>query len=340
MARRHARRRAPKGPWWQRFGDARLDALQAQALAQSPTLALANARLAQARAVVAATSAGQWPAVNLERARRCASASRPTGRSATTPRRTSRRFRTTESCRSRSTTSSISPAASSGPSKALSQRRAGGRRLREHPPPARHRPRDRLLQPARHRHRARCAGALDRPAAPLARLRPLPARPRRRLGARRRPAAGAARHTLTQLDVLRRQRGAVRARGRDADGNAGAVVRPRARHPRADAAGGAARRPFRRPGAPARRRFGRARDGRRQRADRRRHGGVLPEHHAHPNLGYDSRTLAKLFSAPSRCGGRRAAHAAAVRSAGRLDANVDSRAPATTPPSPTTAASC
>ena len=45
---------APKGPWWQRFGDARLDALQADALAQSPTLALANARLAQARAVVAA----------------------------------------------------------------------------------------------------------------------------------------------------------------------------------------------------------------------------------------------------------------------------------------------
>ena len=30
---------APKGPWWQRFGDARLDALQRQALTQSPTLA-------------------------------------------------------------------------------------------------------------------------------------------------------------------------------------------------------------------------------------------------------------------------------------------------------------
>jgi NodT family efflux transporter outer membrane factor (OMF) lipoprotein len=56
---------APKGTWWQRFGDARLDALQAQALAQSPTLALANARLAQARAVVAATSAGLWPSVSL-----------------------------------------------------------------------------------------------------------------------------------------------------------------------------------------------------------------------------------------------------------------------------------
>ena len=56
---------APKGPWWQRFGDARLDALQAQALAQSPTLALASARLAQARAVVSATSAGLLPSVNL-----------------------------------------------------------------------------------------------------------------------------------------------------------------------------------------------------------------------------------------------------------------------------------
>jgi NodT family efflux transporter outer membrane factor (OMF) lipoprotein len=56
---------APKGPWWQRFGDARLDALQAQALAQSPTLALASARLAQARAVVASTSAGLWPSASL-----------------------------------------------------------------------------------------------------------------------------------------------------------------------------------------------------------------------------------------------------------------------------------
>ena len=56
---------APKGPWWQRFGDARLDALQAEALAQSPTLALASARLAQSRAVVAATSAGLLPSVNL-----------------------------------------------------------------------------------------------------------------------------------------------------------------------------------------------------------------------------------------------------------------------------------
>jgi NodT family efflux transporter outer membrane factor (OMF) lipoprotein len=70
---------APKGPWWQRFGDPRLDALQAQALAQSPTLALAGARLAQARAVVAGTSAGLLPNVSLNAraARQRISANRP-----------------------------------------------------------------------------------------------------------------------------------------------------------------------------------------------------------------------------------------------------------------------
>ena len=69
----------PKGPWWQRFGDARLDALQAQALAQSPTLVIASARLAQARAVVAASEAGQLPSASLAArvARQRISANRP-----------------------------------------------------------------------------------------------------------------------------------------------------------------------------------------------------------------------------------------------------------------------
>ena len=72
----------PKGPWWQRFGDRRLDALQQQALAQSPTLALASARLQQARAVVSATSAGLLPNVsaNLRVARQRSSANRPLSR--------------------------------------------------------------------------------------------------------------------------------------------------------------------------------------------------------------------------------------------------------------------
>jgi NodT family efflux transporter outer membrane factor (OMF) lipoprotein len=70
---------APKGPWWQRFGDPQLDALEQTALAQSPTLEAANARLAQARALAAAASAGVYPQLNLgtRAARQKISANRP-----------------------------------------------------------------------------------------------------------------------------------------------------------------------------------------------------------------------------------------------------------------------
>jgi NodT family efflux transporter outer membrane factor (OMF) lipoprotein len=70
---------APKGPWWQRFQDPTLDALERQALASSPTLAVAAARLAQARAVVGATSAALLPQINLgtRAARSRISANRP-----------------------------------------------------------------------------------------------------------------------------------------------------------------------------------------------------------------------------------------------------------------------
>jgi len=54
-----------KGPWWQAFGDAQLDALERRAMADSPTLAIASARLAQARATVTATSAGLFPSLAL-----------------------------------------------------------------------------------------------------------------------------------------------------------------------------------------------------------------------------------------------------------------------------------
>ncbi|CAN5756280.1 efflux transporter outer membrane subunit [soil metagenome] len=50
-----------KGRWWQRYNEPRLDALQQQALATSPTLAVANARLAQARATLAANSSARSP---------------------------------------------------------------------------------------------------------------------------------------------------------------------------------------------------------------------------------------------------------------------------------------
>ena len=38
----------PKGAWWERFGDPRLDVLQRQALARSPTLELAAAQIGRA----------------------------------------------------------------------------------------------------------------------------------------------------------------------------------------------------------------------------------------------------------------------------------------------------
>ena len=56
---------APKGPWWLRFDDPQLDTLQRQALTANPTLELAAARLAQARAVVGSTSAARFPQVTL-----------------------------------------------------------------------------------------------------------------------------------------------------------------------------------------------------------------------------------------------------------------------------------
>ncbi|ANN78156.1 efflux transporter outer membrane subunit [Bordetella flabilis] len=52
-----------KGAWWRRFGDPTLDRLQEQVLAANPTLAIATARLAQARAAADASSAGLFPAL-------------------------------------------------------------------------------------------------------------------------------------------------------------------------------------------------------------------------------------------------------------------------------------
>jgi len=70
---------APKGPWWTRFDDPVLDGLEQQALAANPTIAAATARLAQARATLAAVSAAQFPQVglNTRAARLKISADRP-----------------------------------------------------------------------------------------------------------------------------------------------------------------------------------------------------------------------------------------------------------------------
>jgi len=56
---------AAKGAWWQRYGDAQLDQLQAQARANNATLAVAAARLAQARAAVDSASAARFPQLAL-----------------------------------------------------------------------------------------------------------------------------------------------------------------------------------------------------------------------------------------------------------------------------------
>ena len=56
---------ADKGDWWKAFGDAQLNDLETRAMADSPTLAIAAARLAQARATVTGTSAGLFPSLSL-----------------------------------------------------------------------------------------------------------------------------------------------------------------------------------------------------------------------------------------------------------------------------------
>jgi len=70
---------AAKGPWWQRFADPALDVLERRALAESPTLVAANARLLQARAVASAAEAGLLPSFGFSgrAARQRISADRP-----------------------------------------------------------------------------------------------------------------------------------------------------------------------------------------------------------------------------------------------------------------------
>lgn len=70
---------ASKGPWWERFGDPQLNALEQKAMLGNQTLAAANARLAQARALVTASSASLFPQVSLgaRAARQQISANRP-----------------------------------------------------------------------------------------------------------------------------------------------------------------------------------------------------------------------------------------------------------------------
>jgi multidrug efflux system outer membrane protein len=56
---------AARGAWWEAFGDAPLNALQAQAAQASPTLALAAARVKAARASLRGLQADRWPQLGL-----------------------------------------------------------------------------------------------------------------------------------------------------------------------------------------------------------------------------------------------------------------------------------
>jgi NodT family efflux transporter outer membrane factor (OMF) lipoprotein len=56
---------APKGAWWKPFHDGDLDRLETRALAASPTLAIAAARVEQSRATLEAATAARYPALAL-----------------------------------------------------------------------------------------------------------------------------------------------------------------------------------------------------------------------------------------------------------------------------------
>lgn len=56
----------PRGPWWERFGDATLNLLEPQLDAGNPDLAATVARYDQARALAAEAAAGLYPQINLD----------------------------------------------------------------------------------------------------------------------------------------------------------------------------------------------------------------------------------------------------------------------------------
>jgi multidrug efflux system outer membrane protein len=70
---------AAKSPWWERFGDPQLNELELKAMLGNQTLAAAGARLAQARATLAASSANLFPQLSLgvRASRQRISANRP-----------------------------------------------------------------------------------------------------------------------------------------------------------------------------------------------------------------------------------------------------------------------
>ena len=335
LARRHARRRRAEGPV---VAALRRSAPRRAAGAGARRTARRSRSPARASRRRGPRSRPPRPAVPERRASARAaraSASRPTGRSATTPRPTSRPCRTTSSPRSSvSYELDLAGRVQRTVEGAAGQRRAVGRRLREHPP--------RCSAPTSRPRTSTCA-RLDIELDVLARSIALQRRSldfvttRHDLGA----ASGldVAQQqalldtTLTQLDVLRRQRGPFEHAIATLTGTPAPSFSLAADIRELTPPRGAARRPFRRPRAPARRRLRRARDGRGQRPDRRRQGRLLPEHHDQRRPSATrAASLANLFNAPSLLWSFGAsADAAALRRRPRSTPTSTSRAPATTP---------
>ena len=315
----------------------------AQALAQSPTLALAErAPGAGARGRPRRLGGGSCRRSASPRARPRQQHLRQPAAHQLQQRRTSRRCRTT-SCRcSSSATSSTSPAACGAASKA--RRRAPSSR----PPTSRTSGCCSTADLATAYFNLRATDieldvlarsiALQRRALDFVQRAP---RARRLLRPRGGAAAGPARHHADPGRPAAPPARPVRARGRDADRHAGAGVRAGARHRRARAADGAARRALRRAAAPARRRLGRAGDGGGQRADRRRHA---PRSIRASRSARASASRARSLDQPVRgveraLVVRRDGDAAALQRRPAEAPTSTSRGPATTRRSPTTGAS-
>ena len=317
---------AAKGPWWQRFGDPQLDALEQQALA-----AQSDARGGEraARAGACRRRLGDVRPVSAARLNAARRAPEDLRQPAADQLRVAELLDGAERLPRvvhASATKSISPAACSARSKAR-----------------RHRPSNR---PPISRTRGCCSRPIWRRAYfnlreldieldVLARSIDLQRRALELATARHDLGAASGLDvaqqqalldsTLTQVDVLRKQRGQFEHAIATLTGTpAPAVLRSPRRCGRSTLPDDSARRAVGRAAAPAGRRLRGARDGRRQRADRRRHRRVLSEHHAGAGLRRSrARRWRSLFNAPSLLWSLGVSLAQPMFDAGRMRANVD-----------------
>ncbi len=173
-----------KGAWWKQFGDAQLDALEGQALDNSPTLALASARLDAGARQRRVERLGAVSPVRHRGARGTPENLRqPSADQLRLAEFFDRAERFHRRVHGQLRNRHLRPHSAHDRRRAR-LRRAERRRSREYAPAADDRSRRGVLQPARARHRARRARTLDRAAAPRARAGDRASRSRRRHRAR------------------------------------------------------------------------------------------------------------------------------------------------------------